>query len=181
MPSTNPAGTQPAPGPPVESRGAAKPIRENARHPTNARGPWLAWLCEPPDLPADTNLKRAVDRVVPRRGAGYLLYWGAVVAIGFGLAPHLPLRSRLAVEGTASVLAGGWCALNFWRCRHAHCVVSGGGWLALSLLLFVEAAIGRSLVGGDEQVLFVGVLAAALAFECLWYRAHGTQRLESGL
>jgi hypothetical protein len=56
-------------------------------------------------------------------------------------------------------------------------VVSGCGWLALSLLQFMEAVIGHSLVGGDEQVLFVGVLALAFAFECVWYRVHGTNAI----
>lgn len=179
MPSTNLSDTKLAPEPPVDGPRAAEPVPVNAR-PVNACCPGLTWRCAPPDLPADTNLKRLVDRVMPRRGGGYLLYWGVVVAIGFGLAPHLPVRSHLAVEGAAALFAGGWCALNFWRCRHAHCVVSGGGWLALSLLLFVEAAIGRSFVEGDEEVLFVGVLAAAFAFECLWYRVHGTNSITAG-
>jgi hypothetical protein len=80
----------------------------------------------------------------------------------------------LGVESGAALLAGAWCGLNFWRCRHAHCAVSGTGWLALSALGFAGAGIGRSLVGGYDELVFIGVLAIALAFEGLWYHARGT-------
>jgi len=72
------------------------------------------------------------------------------------------------------VAAGGWCGLNFWRCRQAHCMVNAAGWLGLSLVAFAEAGLGRSLIHGDEQLVFLGVLVAALGFEGLWYLAKGT-------
>lgn len=165
-----------APDPPGGGPGAPRPVPMTAR-PAKACRPGPTWLSQPGDLPAGTNLERLVDRVVPRRGGGCFLYWGVVLAMGFGLAPHLPVRSRLAVEAAAALLAGGWCALNFWRCRQAHCVVSGAGWLVLGLWLLAEAVIGHSLVGGNEQLLFLGVLGAAFAFEFAWYRAHGTNAM----
>lgn len=137
------------------------------------------WGWSPPDLPADTALKRRVDRILPRSGPAYVLYWAVVVALEFGLAPHLAVRDRLVVEGVAGLLGGGWCAINFWRCRHAHCAVSGSGWLALSAFFFVEAGIGRSLIGRYDQLVFVAVLGAALVFEGLWYRARGTKAIAS--
>jgi hypothetical protein len=78
------------------------------------------------------------------------------------------------VDALAALAAGGWCSLNFWRCRHAHCVVTGPAWLALSIFAFTEAGIGRSLIAGDEQLVFLGVLAAALCFEGVWYLARRT-------
>ena len=84
-------------------------------------------LCgwSPASLPADTSLKRAADivRVGNVAAVGVL-----VVVIGLlNLAPHLPLRPSLVVDGLAALVAGGWCSLNFWRCRHAHCLITGPG------------------------------------------------------
>ena len=64
--------------------------------------------------------------------------------------------------------------MNLWRCRHAHCVVTSAGWLALSILAFTEAVLGRSLIGGDEQPVFLAVLGAAILFEAVWYFVRGT-------
>ncbi len=75
------------------------------------------------------------------------------------------------------VAAGSWCALDFWRRQHEHCAVSGAGWLGLGALTAVEAAVGRSLIGGWEQVAFAGLVALALAFETAWYAWRGTNRL----
>ena len=69
---------------------------------------------------------------------------------------------------------GGWCGLNFWRSRHAHCLVTGPAWLALALFTFAEASLGRTLIHGYEQLVFLGVLAAGLAFEGAWYVARRT-------
>jgi hypothetical protein len=82
--------------------------------------------------------------------------------------------AALATDGLAALAAGAWCALNFWRCRHAHCAVTSSGWLALSVLAFTEAALGHSLIGGDEQPVFLAVLAAGLVFEVVWRCLRGT-------
>jgi hypothetical protein len=42
------------------------------------------------------------------------------------------------------------------------------------VLAFTEAGLGRSLIGGDEQLVFLAVLAAAVAFEVAWRCARGT-------
>jgi hypothetical protein len=137
------------------------------------------WGWSPPALPADTSIKRRVDRVVPRSGWSLVLYFAAVIGL-LKLAPVLPRSGQLAIDGVAALAAGGWCTLNFWRCRHAHCLISGAGWLVLSLLAFVEAGLGRSLIGGGEQLAFLGVLVVAVVFEVAWYLAHGTNALVTG-
>jgi hypothetical protein len=98
----------------------------------------------------------------------------AVVVALLNVAPLLPVRGELAVDGLAALTGGGWCLLNFWRCRHAHCLATGPGWLALSLFAFAEAGLGRSLIAGDEQLVFLGILAAALLFEAAWWLARRT-------
>jgi hypothetical protein len=131
---------------------------------TTALGLW-GW--SPPLLAADTRLKRWVDRVLPRTGLPVGLYFGAV-AVLLSVAPHLTLRGALAMDGLAALLGGGWCSLNFWRCRHAHCLVTGGGWSLLALFSFVEAGMGRTYIGGDEGLVLLGLLAAGLLFEGAW-------------
>jgi hypothetical protein len=133
------------------------------------------WGWSPPDLPANTSLRRRADCLLPRTGRAALLYCAAVVAL-LNLAPHLPERANLAVDGLAALAAGAWCGLNFWRCRHAHCVVTSTGWTSLSVLAFTGAALGHSLIGGNERPVSLAVLAAAVVFEIAWRVAPRQQR-----
>jgi hypothetical protein len=136
-------------------------------------------LCgwSPPPLPADTTLKRRVDRILV--GNAPTLVRLAVVIGLLNLAPRLPARPDLATVGVAALAAGVWCSLNFWRCHHAHCVVTGIGWLALSAFAFIESGLGHSIIGGDERPVFLGVLAAGLIFECCWSAAHHTNTIST--
>ena len=129
------------------------------------------WGCSPRDLPADTAWKRRVDRFVPRSGVGVALYFGAVF-IALNLAPLAPRRGELTMVGLAALA-------DFWRCRHAHCLVGGLAWPALAALSFVEAGLGRSLIAGDEQVIFAGILVASLLLEGMWCCTRGTNAITS--
>ena len=131
----------------------------------------------PPDLPADSWLARSVDRTVPRHGMGFVLYWAVAFALEYGVAPRLPVRGGVAVEALAALAAGLWCGVNFWRCRHAHCLASGPGWLVLGLLGVAGALVGHSVIGGYDQVVFFGVLVVALVFEAAWRWARGANAL----
>jgi hypothetical protein len=127
----------------------------------------------PPDLPADTAVKRRADRVLPRTGIPAVLYCAAVVALLF-MAPQLPERGNLMLDGLAALLAAAWCGVNFWRCRHAHCLVTAPGWLALSALAVTGAVLGHSLISGYEQPVFLAVLFASVVFELGWSLARGS-------
>jgi hypothetical protein len=96
------------------------------------------------------------------------------------VAPFLPKRGELALDGLAALAAGGWCSANFWRSRHAHCLVSGVGWLGLSVFAFSEAVLGYSVIHGDEQLVFVGILVLGLGFEVGWYQLRGTNAVRPG-
>jgi len=128
-----------------------------------------AW--SPPVLPADTPVKRCVDHIRPRTGLPAAAFFAAVIAL-LGLAQILPAPAYLVVDAVAFLAGGSWCALNFWRCRQAHCLLTGSGWLLLALLAAAEAGLGRSLIGGDEQLVFLGILAIGLIFEGAWYLVH---------
>lgn len=136
-----------------------------------------SWLvCCPPVLPADTRAKRLADRLLPRAGWPEVAYFAVVVAL-LGLAGRLPARPGLVVTGLACLGGGAWCAVNFWRCRHAHCLITGIGWLALGVAALTGAGLGHSLLGGADRPAFLGVLAAGVLFEAATYLTRGTYTL----
>lgn len=143
---------------------------------TGVCGQWLG--CSTLNLPADTGAKRAVDRLMPRSGWPFCLYFLAVAAL-LSLADQLSTRGGLAVIAVAAFAGGAWCSLNFWRCRHAHCVVTGAGWFVLAVLALVGAALGHSLIGGAEQLVFLAILLAGALFELSWYLSHGSHAIRA--
>jgi hypothetical protein len=70
-----------------------------------------------------------------------------------------------------------WCLLNFWRCREAHCIVTGTGWAALAVLIAIELAAGRTFVLGSEGLMFLAMFIVGAGFEMLWRLRHGTNAL----
>lgn len=149
--------------------------------PRNTRGTDAACgaraLCgwSPRSLPADSTLKRRVDRI----RLGNIAAVGIVVAVValLNIAAHLSAQPALALDGLAGLAAGGWCTLNYWRCRHAHCLITGPGWLAFGAFALVEAGLGRSIIDGYEQPIFMGILAVAVVFEVSWYLARRTNAI----
>lgn len=133
-----------------------------------------AW--SPPASPADTAGKRRADLLVRYPAALHF----AVVIVLLTVSPLLPVRGELLLVTAAALIGGTACGLNFWRCRHAHCLITGVGWLALAAFTAVEAGLGHSLVAGTEQLVFLGILVLALAFEGAWYLARGTNALGRG-
>jgi hypothetical protein len=127
--------------------------------------------CWPSALPADTQGKRRVDRLLPHRLLPAVAYFAGVAGL-LCLAQALPAPACLAVDAAAFLLGGAWCALNFWRCRQAHCLITGVGWLLLSLFAATEAGVGHSLIGGAERLVFLAILAVGCVFECVWYLVH---------
>jgi hypothetical protein len=131
-------------------------------------------LCgsSPPRLPADTPTKRHIDRLLPWTGLPVVAYFGVVIAL-VSIAPHLPTRPGLLVLGLAAPGGGSWCSANYRRFRHAHCLVTGVGQLALGGFALVEAAVGRSELARYEPTTFAAILAAGLLFELVWRVARG--------
>lgn len=132
---------------------------------------------KPASLPADTAGRRVADAAVRLGdvGGGWLLV-GVIVGL-FVLSAFLPVRGALALDVAAFALGAGYCLLNFWRCREAHCVVTGVGWAALALFTAVELVRGASVVGGLEQLVFLGILVVAFGFEAAWRARTGTNAL----
>src|SRR5260370_32835678 len=131
-----------------------------------APGGRLAW--SPPALPADTAVKRRVDRILPRTGLPAVAYFAAVIGL-LGLAQILPAPAYLAVDAVAFLAGGARGALDFRRCPHAHCLLTGSGWLLLALFAAAGAGPGPPPIGGGGQLCFLGVLALGLIFQSRLY------------
>jgi hypothetical protein len=132
-------------------------------------------FCAPPPMAADTRAKRLADRLLPT-GRGQWVFF-AVVAIAISAAPTLAREPGLALDLAATVAASVWCLVNFWRCREAHCIVTGTGWAALAVLIAIELAVGRSFVLGSEGLVFLAILIVGVGFEVLWRLRYGTNAL----
>lgn len=104
----------------------------------------------------------------------------AAVALAVFSAPDLPARASLALSAVATLAAGAWCLTNFWHCQEAHCIVTGPGWVLLGLFELAELALGHSLMGGTEQIPFLGVIAVAILFEVYWRTRYGTNAVRLG-
>lgn len=134
------------------------------------RSRW-GWGWSSPPRAAEARLKRAADGLRPRTGRPLAARYAMVIAL-IALAAPLPVRGALIIDALAAAAAGGWCAVNFWRCGHAHYAVTSGGWLWLAVFTAAEAADdGLSTIDAHEkheQLVFLAVLAVALTFETLW-------------
>lgn len=148
------------------TQAAGETGRGPARGVPHAQRAWSA-----PVLPADTAIKRQVDHLLPRCGWPAVAYFAAVTGL-LGLAQIIPAPAYLVADAAAFATGGTWCALNFWRCRQAHCLLTGAGWLLLALFAAAEAGLGHSLIHGDEQLVFLAILVIGVIFEASWYLLH---------
>lgn len=130
----------------------------------------------PARRPAGSAVMRVVDWLMPRSGWPVCLYFIGVTVL-LVAAGHVVGPAGLAMIAVAAFAGGAWCSVNFWRCRHAHCVVTGAGWLALAGVSLVGAVVGHSLIGGVEEVVFLAILALGAVFELGWYLACGSHAI----
>jgi len=132
-------------------------------------------LWSPPPIAADSRARRLAGRALPT-GRGQWVFFAAV-AIAVSVAPTLARGPGLALDLVATAAASAWCLINFWRCREAHCIVTGTGWAALAVLIAIELAAGRSFVLGSEGLVFLAILIIGVGFEVTWRLRHGTNAL----
>jgi hypothetical protein len=143
---------------------------------------WQQWCCiggscALPARPAHNRLERILDRYVGLtapllRGCLVFCVVGAVWAASFRFGPTAGLvltAAYLTVHST-------YCLSNFVRCREAHCIVTGIGWLVL-----VAVAVEGALAGQDFRRAvwdaFLAVAIAGFAVELIWTAARGSTAL----
>ncbi|HVA42272.1 MAG TPA: hypothetical protein VNF50_02200 [Acidimicrobiales bacterium] len=129
-------------------------------------------FCSPVRLASDSSFKRLAGRLLPT-GVGQWIFFG-LVFVAVSLAPNLSRRPGLALAAVATLAGSTWCLVNFWRCREAHCIVSGLGWAGLGAFGLLETGLGHSLIGGYGGAVFIAVLVVAYIFEFGWRAVYGT-------
>lgn len=129
----------------------------------------------PPSLPVTSRRHRLADRFrsrVDSIGTTGVLAVVFVVALGASL---LPGHISVWIGTTVYLAVGLYCSVNFWRCREAHCIITGIGFTLLGLALLVEALGIHTVIGEYNGPIALGVLALAMAFEAVWRARHGTK------
>jgi hypothetical protein len=143
---------------------------------------WRQWTCvggscAPPANPAHTTVERALDRYVALtapflQGCLVFVVVGAVAFASFQLGP---IAGLALIAGYLSV-HGTYCLANFFRCREAHCIVTGVGWSVLALV-----AVGGVLAERDIRRAvwdaFLAVTIVGFAFEFVWTAVRGSNAL----
>jgi hypothetical protein len=103
----------------------------------------------------------------------WLIPAAVVLGVAAGqVANQLPSRYAMLPAVVYFVMLGGWCSLNFARCREAHCLITGGGFDALAV-----AALVAVIIDGHWynllSLMILPVLIAGFAFEVVWTSRHG--------
>lgn len=98
----------------------------------------------------------------------------AVLLGAFFVASLLPDRIGVWIAVVLYLAVGLYCSVNFWRCREAHCVITGAGFTLLGLGLLAEALGVHTEIGEYNGPIALGVLAIAIAFEAAVRARHGT-------
>jgi hypothetical protein len=105
----------------------------------------------------------------------------AAVALGVAagqIANQLPSRYAMLPAVVYFSTLGGWCSLNFARCREAHCLITGVGFDALAV-----AALVAVIIDGHWynllSLMILPVLIAGFAFEVVWTNRHGENAVRS--
>ncbi len=146
---------------------------------------WEQWTCVggtcAPDAAAPRNrfdriLDAYTDATAPFLRGCYVF---ATVAVAALVTSALGPVSGLLLEAAFFLVAGTYCLANFYRCREAHCIVTGTLWTALAVAGLVAALAGRD-VRSAEWVAFVAIALTAYGFEALWKAARGTNALRLG-
>lgn len=128
--------------------------------------------CDDPGAAGPPIHVQPLQRLLPTAGWRCALF--IAFAVGISAAGRLPTTPGLALGAATTLVASSYCLLNFWRCREAHCIISGTGWAALGLFETAEIAVGHSLIHRNEGAAFVAILVIAFAFEAFWRTRHGT-------
>lgn len=121
----------------------------------------------------------AADRFLIATRA-WLIPAAVVLGVGAGqLADQLPSRYAMLPAVVYFLILGGWCSLNFARCREAHCLITGAGFAALAIAALVAVGIHAHWYN-LLSLMILPLLIAGLAFEVVWTSRHGENAVRSG-
>ena len=143
---------------------------------------WQHWcciggVCAPPRRPAHNRVERILDWYVTLtapflRGCMVFFVVGAVAVVSVRLGP----TAGLALTAAYLTVHSTYCLSNFVRCREAHCIVTGSGWLVLAVVAAGGAVMGQD-IRPEVWDTFLVVSAAGFGFEFVWKAARGSSAL----
>jgi len=146
---------------------------------------WAQWTCvggtcAPPASPPGSGLERALDAYTNvtapfLRGCYVFVTVAAAAAASSLLGPVV----GLLLEAAFLLVAGTYCLANFFRCREAHCIVTGVGWSALAIASLSAAVAGRD-IRSTAWIAFLAIAVTGHGFEAIWKLAHGSNALRLG-
>lgn len=139
--------------------------------PRSQAGPWWS---HPPSLPATSRGRRGADKALRSVDSSGRLGLLALV-LAFVLAFVLPDGIGIWFAGVLYLAVGLYCSVNFWRCREAHCVITGGGFTVLGLAVLAAAVGMPTVIAAYASPIVLGILVLAVAFETTWRARYGTK------
>jgi hypothetical protein len=89
------------------------------------------------------------------------------------IASELPGRYAMLPAVVYFLALGGWCSLNFARCREAHCLITGAGFDALTIAALVAVGLDRHWYN-LLSLTILPVLVVGFFFEAVWASRRGT-------
>jgi len=95
------------------------------------------------------------------------------------IADALPSRYAMLPAMVYFLALGGWCGLNFARCREAHCLITGAGFGALAIAALVAVGLDRHWYN-LLSLMIAPVLVAGFVFEAAWTHRYRQNALRSG-
>ena len=136
----------------------------------------VAGTCAPPPSPAANLWERTLDTYVNLTAPVLRGCWAPALGAGVFLVSRWAGGAGLYVSAAYFAAYGTYCLANFARCREAHCIVTGIGWLILAAVALGGALTGQ---GSLSQVwtAFLIVFVLGHGFELVWAATRHTHVL----
>ena len=130
--------------------------------------------CAPEASPARNGFERFLDAYTGMTAPIFRGCYSLLVAGALFLASLLSgVPAGLWLSTVYFLAFAAYCLANFARCREAHCVVTGSGWVLVGAASLVGALLGRPSLG-EVWTAFLVVAVLGHGFEGIWRAARGT-------
>jgi hypothetical protein len=126
----------------------------------------------PPSRAQTRDWHRAADRFLILSRSAVVPVFAALAFLASFAGNQLSGRAAGLPMVAYFLAVGSWCAVNFARCREAHCLITGIGFAALAAATAISAGLDRDW-RGPLWIAALAVLAAGALFETGWTARHG--------
>ena len=102
--------------------------------------------------------------------------WAIPLAAGVFLVSRAAGGAGLYIGGLYFAAYSVYCVSNFARCREAHCIITGLGWGALTIVAFYAAVVRLDWFGPIWNTFLI-VFIVGHGFELIWAASRHTHAL----